>query len=89
MIKFADFVHVGQGKDEFILNGDTAANQSRISTLGHDADPTVIAPLEYFANLLGSLWFQDSGRGAMETIHPVNIELVQFMRQGRNGSQGR
>jgi hypothetical protein len=60
-VKLSDCVHVGQRKNEFILDRNAATDKASVSALGHDGDSTVVAPLEDFADLLGRFWFQDRG----------------------------
>lgn len=47
------FVQVGKRQDDFIVHGNTAPYQARISTLRHDTNTVLVAPFHDFTYFLG------------------------------------
>lgn len=88
-VKGADRVHAREGDDEFILEGDAAANEARVAALGHDGDVAAGAPADDIADLLGGLWLEDGGRATAILSHPVIVVRVELgSSKGGRGERG-
>ncbi len=78
-IKIPNFIHVGQRKDELVLDWNAASDQARVSSLRYDTNFLCVAPFQDLTDLLGSFGLEDRGRRTMEATHPVRVVLVQLI----------
>lgn len=58
-VEFAYFIHVGEGKNQFVLDWHATSNQTGIAALWDDTNSALVAPFENITDLLGCFWLED------------------------------
>jgi hypothetical protein len=76
-VERANFVHIGERKDELVVYGDASADETGVSALGHDGNASLCAPFDNLADLEGGLWLENGGSMATVLSHPVIIVVFE------------
>lgn len=89
-VEGADGVEGGEGEDEFVEDGDRAADEAGVAALGDDGESAVVAVPEDGGDVAGGLGAEDEARLAAVLAHPVGVEGVEVAgrRAGVGGDDG-